>query len=488
VDADQLLTYEPETAQRVFSSVIAGFESGAYTPLPCRVFKAEQVVDAFRLMQKSGHIGKIIVEAPATANASARKSKEFRACERGVHVVFGGTSGFGLEYARWLADHGARHIVLASRSGSVSAAAQSLAETLQLRSVSIERVDCDVTDKSAVAALLRRLRKARPIAGIAHTAMVLDDGLIKSLTPDRIEKVLAPKVAGARNLDLLTRKDSLDYFILFSSAAALFGNPGQASYVAADGYLDGLVRQRRAAGLKGLAVAWGAITDVGILARNNATAASLARHTGGIQFTAHDALNLLAQVLAHESYQESSPNIALAAINWNLAKDVLPIMNSPAYDLIRRDIEVRGDASAGGVDLRTAVQNLDDAAARKAVAEYLVKEVGAIFRMSPDDINPKKPLTDLGMDSLMGLELRMAVERQIGVDIMKVSMSDGTTIYDVADHIARRLREGTSDEEDVPAVQSEMLWQHVTEDIDASQLHALSERVRAREGDLRRLV
>jgi acyl carrier protein len=108
--------------------------------------------------------------------------------------------------------------------------------------------------------------------------------------------------------------------------------------------------------------------------------------------------------------------------------------------------------------------------------------------MSPDDINPKKPLTDLGMDSLMGLELRMAVERQIGVDIMKVSMSDGTTIYDVADHIARRLREGTSDEEDVPAVQSEMLWQHVTEDIDAGQLHALSERVRAREGDLRRLV
>lgn len=486
VDADQLLTYEPDTAQRVFGSVIAGFESGAYSPLPCRTFRAEDVVEAFRLMQKSAHIGKIIVEAPAAASSEITSTKEFGACERGFHVVFGGTGGFGLEYARWLADHGARHVVLASRSGGANGEAQILADALRARDVSLERVACDVTDKRAVAGLLDRLRKVRPIVGVAHTAMVLDDGLIKSLTKGRIERVLAPKVQGARNLDLLTRHDPLDYFILFSSAAAMFGNPGQASYVAANGYLDGLARQRRAAGLKALAVAWGAITDVGVLARNKDTAKSLARHTGGVQFTARDGLDLLAQVLASE--RGDLPNIALAAMNWSLAKDVLPIMNSPAYDLIRRAVEARGEGGAGGVDLRTAVQNLDEAAAKKAVADYLIKEVSAIFRMSPEDINPKRSLTDIGMDSLMGLELRMAVESQIGIDIMKVSMSDGTTINDVAEHIARRLQDGVSDDEDMPAEQNTMIWQHVTEDIDASQLQQLGERVLARESDLQRLV
>lgn len=487
VDADQLLTYEPEVAQHVLASVLAGFESGAFSPLPCRIFKSEEVVDAFRLMQKSGHIGKIIVEAPGLAHAKSAQGSEFSASGNGFHVVFGGTGGFGLEYARWLADRGARHIVIASRSGGTTAEVDCLAESLRTRGISLAGKRCDVTDKRSVARLLSGLRRERPIVGITHTAMVLDDGLIKSLTPDRVEKVLAPKVAGARNLDLLTRDDALDYFVLFSSAAAMFGNPGQASYVAANGYLDGLARQRRALGYKALSVAWGAITDVGVLARDKGTAKSLSRHTGGIAFTARDALDLLAHVLVDET-QADTTNVTLAAMNWGMAKDLLTIMATPAYDLVRREAEARGDSGAAGVDLRSMAMALDEASAKKAVADYLVKEVASIFRMPPEDINPKRSLTDIGMDSLMGLELRMAVERQIGIDIMRVSMSDGTTINDIADHIASRMRDALSEADEPASDQALMLSQHVTEAIDVEQLRDVEEQIAAREVDLQRAV
>ncbi len=487
VDADQLLTYEPDVAQHVLGSILAGFESGAFAPLPCRIFKSGEVIDAFRLMQKSGHIGKIIVEAPTCLDAESGEAAEFVACDHSYHVVFGGTGGFGLEFARWLADHGARHIVIASRSGGVSEEVGVVVEALRPRGISLACAACDVTDKRAVADLLDRLRHERPIAGVTHTAMVLDDGLIKSLTPERIEKVLAPKVLGAHNLDLLTRSDALDYFILFSSAAAMFGNPGQASYVAANGYLDGLARQRRALGLKALAVAWGAITDVGVLTRDKSTAKSLARHTGGTAFTARDGLSLLAQVLADEQQAELA-TITLAAMNWGVAKDFLPIMASPAYDLIRRDAETRGDHDGTSLGLREKVLALDETSAKQVVADYLAKEIGAIFRMPPEDINPKRSLTDIGMDSLMGLELRMAIERQIGIDIMKVSMSDGTTINDIADHIAGRLRNSLSDEDESTAAHARMMSQHVAEMIDPDELRQLEKKVSIRETELQRVV
>lgn len=483
VDADQLLTFEPEVAKEVLEDVMNGFEAGDFSPLPCRIFKSGELLDAFRLMQKSGHIGKIIVEAPAVEEAGSAKDAEFRVSADGYHVVFGGTGGFGLAYAHWLVDRGARHVVVASRSGGASDELRKLASALEARGVSLVSEACDVTDRDAVKGLLAKLRKERPIAGITHTAMILDDGLITALTPDRFARVLAPKVVGARILDELTRKDALDYFIMFSSAAAMFGNPGQGSYVAANGYLDGLARERQARGLKALSVAWGAITDVGILARDKNTAKSLSRHTGGVDFTARTALDLLAQVLADERHGQVA-NISLAAMNWGMARSFLPIMGTPAYDLIRREADARGDASSGGTDLQALVLSLDEADAKKAVADYLAREVAAIFRMPAEDINPKRSLTEIGMDSLMGLELRMAVERQIGIDIMKVSMSGGTTINDIADHIATRLR-GARDEADAAtSAPMLMLSQHVTEEIDVEDIRRFESHVATREADL----
>ena len=488
IDADQLLTYRPDVVRTIFAEIIEGFADGTLTPLPHRTFASGSVVDAFRLMQKSGHIGKILVSAPAVEAGSEHSDEEFLADAEGTHLLVGGTGGFGLEMARWLADRGAKHILLTSRSGGSGDALGKLQRELARRDVDLRVARCDATDADALRSLLVAEREKRPIVGVAHTAMVLDDSLIQNLTSERIEAVLAPKVAGADNLDRLTRDDQLDYFVLFSSAAALFGNPGQANYTAANGYLDGLARARAAQGLKATAVAWGAISDVGVLTRQQDTAESLARHTGGVEFKARDGLNLLARLLVRPDSDTTCTNISLATMNWSVAAEALRILHTPAYDLIRREANSGGGDRGEQIDIRAAIQGLDDNAARGVVADFLAREVAAIFRMPVEDISLKRSLADIGMDSLMGLELRMAAQRGLGIDIPVVSISDGTTINDIAARVLGRLRGGDEDGAVLHSDRDTLLEKHVSEDISKEDLDRLERRVEEHEAGLQKVV
>jgi len=489
IDADQLLTHQPDVARDIFRNLINSFADGALSPLPYRQFNSEDVVDAFRLMQKSGHIGKIVVLAPPADCGQDATLREFTADADGAHVIIGGTGGFGLEMARWLADRGATAIYLTSRSGGSGETLESLREDLRNRGVELCTVACDATDKSALSKVLDDIRSKQQIKGVAHTAMVLDDGLIKDLTPERFTAVLAPKVEGAANLDTLTRQDDLDYFILFSSAAAMFGNPGQANYNAANGYLDGLARERSASGRKAISVAWGAISDAGVLTRQKDTAESLARHTGGVDFNAGDGLNLLANLLVRSDANQSCTNVTLAAMNWSLAGDMLKIVQTPSYKLIRRDIAAGGHQPGDKFDIQAAISGLDDFAASDVLAKYLAKEVAGIFRMPVEDISIKRPLADIGMDSLMGLELRMAAQRALGIDIPMVSIADGTTINDIAAQSLSRLHEKTSGEDrSLTAQTAMMLDKHVSEDIDDATLAQLEAQIGEKEANSRRVV
>ena len=491
IDADQLLTYRPEVVRRVFAEIIEGFADGTFTALPYRTFPAASVVDAFRLMQKSGHIGKIVVEAPQPTAGTIVTKREFTARADATHIIVGGTGGFGLELARWLADRGARHILLTSRTGKAKGdgadALDQLRANLARRDISLDIAVCDATNPAALDDLLTRTRAQRPIAGIALTAMVLDDGAIENLTPERIETVLAPKVTGAANLDRLTRDDHLDYFLLFSSAATLFGNPGQASYTAANGYLDGLARVRAAAGLKAISVAWGAISDVGVLTREADAAQSLARHIGGIDFKARDGLNLLAHLLVREDCDTTCANVALATMNWSVAADMLPIVRTPAYALIRREAATGHGDRGDTVDIRAAILGLNEDAARAVIAGYLAREVAAIFRMPVEDISLKRSLADIGMDSLMGLELRMAAQRGLGIDLPVVSISDGTTINDIAARVLPRLR-GSQETGDETPRRDTLIDKHVSEEIDEAEIAQLERRVTKHEAGLKKVV
>ena len=435
VDVDQLLAANPDLTESLMRDLERAFEDGHLTPLPYRVFDAEDVPSAFRLMQSAGHVGKILIKPPRHRLPKPRSEHKFKPGS-GVHLIVGGTSGFGFETAAWLAEQGAKTIVIASRSGALSGALQVRASAISANGTQLIVEKVDVTDKGSVQALIEHvLSRYGRLAGIIHTAMVLEDRLLCGLDPEMINKVLGPKVTGAQNLDLATRHIKLDYFVLYSSATTLVGSPGQGAYVAANGYLQGLARQRRNAGLPALAVAWGAIADAGVLARDTETAKKLARATGVVGIPARDAVHQLGLMLTQP---EGAPTRYFADITPGGAMRDMKLLSTPAF---APAFGGRGQVEAGEeVDLLSLIEGMSDVEARTKVAELLAVEVGRILRLSAGELDIHRPLTELGMDSLMGLELRMDIEKRFGVELPLVAITSVTNLLDLAGRLISSLR------------------------------------------------
>jgi len=437
VDVDQLLVHDPSIVARGFETILRGFEEGRFTPLPHRLFAAEEIGEAFRLMQAAGHVGKILVRPPARDGRFAPPPARLPAAGSGVQLVVGGTGGFGLATARHLAERGATRIVVASRGGRLEEGAEAEIAALRARGVDFRVERVDVTDLASVEGLLARIEAGPgPVRGIHLTAMVLDDGLIADLDAERIDRVLAPKIAGADNLDRATRGRPIDDFVLYSSAAALVGNPGQGAYAAANGYLEGLARRRRAEGLPALAVAWGAITDVGVLARDGATAARLERITGVSGFRAAEALALLDEV-AGRSTGFTDPVVCCARFRRTGAMRDLVVLDSPAFEGFLGD-EVEARESDG--DLASRIEGKSETEALEILGDLVVGEIARILRLSASEIDRSRPLGELGLDSLMALELRMNVETRFGVELPLVAITSVKNLHELSRRLLQSLR------------------------------------------------
>ncbi|HEY5627262.1 MAG TPA: SDR family NAD(P)-dependent oxidoreductase, partial [Nitrospira sp.] len=254
IDVDQLMQANPALTQRLFAELLDLFTAGVLHPLPCRVFEGTEIVDAFRYMQQSRHIGKVVVAYrdgfPEALPMGPIERKRLTLVSDASYVVSGGLSGFGLATARWLVEHGARHLVLISRTGPQSQEAKEAVDQLTQRGVEVLATACDVADGKAVDRLCTEIRSSMPpLRGIIHAAGVIEDARISHLGEEQLRRVLAPKVLGGLHLHRATQRDRLDFFVLYSSATTLFGNAGQAAYVAANQYLGALARARRAIGL-----------------------------------------------------------------------------------------------------------------------------------------------------------------------------------------------------------------------------------------------
>jgi acyl carrier protein len=224
---------------------------------------------------------------------------------------------------------------------------------------------------------------------------------------------------------------------MYSSVTTLLGNAGQAAYVAANAYLEGLAQQRRTEGLPALAVRWGAIGDTGVLARNAKTGADLARRAGATGMRAREALDLLAAAMTEPGTRDAAI-LTVAPMDWGLAAAGLPILKTPLFRDIREAREPV--AAAKALDLDTIVPTLDDAAALALIARHLKTEMGAILRLAPEDIDAQRSLADLGMDSLMAMELRLAVHRKLGIELPITAIADGLSIEAVGRKVLARIR------------------------------------------------
>jgi phthiocerol/phenolphthiocerol synthesis type-I polyketide synthase C len=439
IDADQLMHARPALTRRLFGELMALFHAGGLKPLPYRMFPAAQVVEAFRYMQQSRQIGKVVLDfedGVGEIEPPPPRSLPLRLRGDATYLVTGGMRGFGLATAVWMADRGARHIVLLSRRGAADDEGAATIEALQNRGIRVRAEACDVTDAGHLERLLDELdRGMPPLRGVVHAAMVIDDGLVRNLDAERIRAVLAPKIDGARHLDRLTRNRALDFFVLYSSATTLFGNPGQASYVAANRFLEILAHARRRAGLPATCVSWGAIDDVGYLARNARVKEQLQSRLGGAALHSVEALSALEQLLTHDL-----SGVGVMELDWATLQRSLPSSMSPKYrDLVREAEDCNADAE-DAEQLRRWLEGLDDSELNDALRDLLAKEIGDILHVSPDRLDAQRPLQEIGMDSLMGMELVAAVENRFGVTLPLMALSEGLTVERLVQMMVRQLR------------------------------------------------
>ncbi len=479
VDLDQLLAANLPLANRMMAELAQHFESGAFFPLPYRAFDWYEVDRAFQLMHGAGHVGKLVVRPAARPIATSVAHVPFQPGS-GVHLVVGG-GGFGFEAASWLAELGAGTVVIASRRGSIEPQLQARAAEIRAAGTVLIVETLDVTDAEAVVALVERLTRIHGrLAGVIHTAMVLDDGLIAGLAPMRTRAVLAPKVDGAANLDRATRTAALDYFVAFSSATTMVGNPGQGAYVAANGYLQGLMRRRRAEGLPGLAVGWGAIADIGILARDLDVAGKLERMSGIVAMQSKEALSYLGQLLSRP--QDAAATVYCANFRPGATLQGLKLLQTPAFAQLFAAAE--GIAQAAAIDLATQIAGKSEGDARTIVAGLVASEVARILRLSADEIEVGRPLDELGMDSMMSLDLRMGIEKRFGVELPIVAIGVGVSVNDLASRLIAGTRLGAGDRAGGKSdgeAELRLLQKHGSDDSGLSALMALTDAIRERD-------
>ncbi len=434
VDADQLMGARPDLTARLFGEVMHLFAEGVLHPLPYRAFPAEHAEDAFRYMQQARQIGKVLVTYPSGTPAPTRgvaAPAPLALDPHGAYLVIGGTGGLGFASARWMIERGARHLTLASRSGELAPAARDeVAGWRATLGATIDVVACDVTDAGAVDAVIAQIgARGTPLKGVLHSAMHIDDGLVRNLDNERLAAVLAPKVAGAWNLHRATRDLALDWFVVYSSATTYLGNPGQASYVAANSFLEALVEHRRDAGLPGTFMAWGPLEDVGFLARNADTREALQARIGGASITSDEALAALERTLVAGAAGE-----AVVRLDWHAVARGMPAAKARRYSLLQARA-AGGDTRDGGGQLREQVLALPRDEAVLLVAETLQTQIARILHMTPDRIALDKSVLDMGMDSLMGMELGLAVEEAFEVKLSVMAIAEGATVLMLAGRI-----------------------------------------------------
>ncbi|WP_394846827.1 SDR family NAD(P)-dependent oxidoreductase [Pendulispora brunnea] len=338
----------------------------------------------------------------------------------GTVLVTGATGGLGAELARHLVSrHGVRHLLLLSRRGPEAPRAGDLVAELQAAGARVTLRACDVSRADELAQSLEHVATEHPLTAVVHAAGVLDDGLLASLTRESLDAVLAPKVDAAWHLHRLTMNLGLSAFVLFSSFAGVLGGPGQANYAAANAALDGLAVQRNALGLPGCALAWGPWDGTGMAARLPEADRARLRRQGLIPFSAEEALALFDAALGRP--EALLVPVCLDSAALGARGDSLPPM---LRDLARAPAR-RIDAPARqGEELARRLRALEPSERLRSLLDVVRQHVGAVLDADPHALEALRPLQELGLDSLMAVELRNRLASATGLRLPATLLFD----------------------------------------------------------------
>ncbi|MFI8950967.1 type I polyketide synthase [Streptomyces sp. NPDC053750] len=383
-----------------------------------------------------------LVRAAASPGATPPADTAWR--PSGTVLVTGGTGALGRDVARWLAGDGAGHLVLASRRATSAPGVDELVAELSGLGARVTIADCDAADRTALAELLATVPDDAPLTAVMHVAGVVDDDPVDALTPERLERVFASKVTAVNNLHELTEHLDLTAFVMFSAFGGTFGSIGQANYAAANAYLDAFAHHRRARGLTATSVAWGAWGGGSLDSRDQAEARLRSRGVRAMD-------PRLAMDALRRAVQQDERFLLVGDIEWDrFARGLASLRPSPLLTTVPEALAAMEEAGAGdNTDSRDTLSALRDRLAALSEPEGddhvlgLVRgELAAVLRHAdPDAVDVDGPLTGLGLDSVLAVELRNRLSRISGLRLPVTLVFDHPTARAVTTHLLERIRQ-----------------------------------------------
>jgi acyl transferase domain-containing protein/D-arabinose 1-dehydrogenase-like Zn-dependent alcohol dehydrogenase/acyl carrier protein len=453
-DAREIAATHPGVAYRAFDLMEAGpqriqemlvalrdlFQRGVLEPLPITGWDIRRAPEAFRYLSQARHVGKNVLTLPAAIGGP------------GTILITGGTGGLGGLLARHLvSEHNIEHLLLVSRRGAQTPGAPELQQELQALGAHVTIAACDVSDRDALQRLLATIPLEQPLTGVVHAAGVLDDGVIESLTPERVEGVLAAKADAAWHLHQLTEHLDLRMFVLFSSVAATLGSPGQASYAAANAFLDALAAYRQHRALPATSLAWGQWAKPSGMT-GHLTETDLARlaRTGTNALTTQHGLELF-----DAAHRTGTALLLPIELDLPVLRAQARATTTPA--LLRALIRTpTRRARTTPATLARRLASVPEHERHTITLETVLNETAAVLgHTTTDTINPDRPFKDLGFDSLAAVELRNRLNIATGLQHPATLIFNHPTPNQLAHHINHTLttptntnsRDGTALEE-----------------------------------------
>ena len=438
-DLGEIASSDPSLIQIMLNKLRQGLNENTLKPLPHTVFTVQDTISAFRYMQQAKHIGKIVIsQHEKTADWRSEEPSMFR--RDSTYLITGGLGALGLQVAQWMMENGAEHLVLAGRSGNRDIVSDQIRE-MEQAGAEILVAKADVSQAGQLERILKEIEQSLPpLRGIIHAAGILDDGILLQFSWDRFSRVMAPKVEGAWNLHTLTLEKPLDFFVLFSSTASFLGSPGQGNYAAANAFMDALAHHRHTRGLPGLSINWGPWSDAGMAANLGNRDKRRMGSMGIEMMTPAQGLHMLGELMKQDIAQ-----IAVQPVNWKVFLNSFKTGEAPPIlsDLAHH-IGAREQLPGKEMELLSLLNEASSSSREDLLIKYIQDGVSNVLCLGDSHIDIEQPLNELGMDSLMAVELRLSIEFGLELELPIEKVLDGSSIADLVTLLNEQLTERAS--------------------------------------------
>ncbi|MGH8479084.1 MAG: SDR family NAD(P)-dependent oxidoreductase [Gammaproteobacteria bacterium] len=431
VDMDALIAERPALFQEVLDELCTRMPASLFTVPSAPHFALADIAQAFeRLSAMRTEITVSLRGEPVAVEVAPDRVPLFRA--DASYLVTGGLGGFGLRVAEWLVTQGARHLVLVGRRGAATPEARAAVKTLEQAGTSVSVVAADVAIEAEVRRMLAETAATMPpLRGVFHSAAVLDDRPLAEMDEDSLKRVLLPKALGAWHLHRHCKE--LDHFVMFSSVSAIIGNARQGNYVAGNLFLDALAAYRRTLGSPAISINWGALSQLGMTAANTDVEKHLAL-MGMKPFSANQALRLLDRVLRWDPVQ-----LGVMDVDWVRWARFEPNGGESPRFMALTGKDGRGEETGAAQGLREELLKLELPERRELLTLLVAEQIAETLRWPTDKLDLNQSLTQLGLDSLLAVELQTAIGAKFGIEVSTLELMRGTTIAHLSDGFLTKM-------------------------------------------------